>query len=108
MYFSPLFKSKANGSKPAQVPAKPSQIPAKKKALISLDWLRRFEPFQWLIVTPGQKIFLPPFLRPGLPQSRALPCHLVNIPSVSDFRKKMPLFREPGALKAIPSRRVML
>jgi hypothetical protein len=70
MYFGPLFKSKANGSKPAQVPAKPSQIPAKKKALISLDWLRRFEPFQRVIVTPGAKNF-PPSLSPPWPSAIA-------------------------------------
>jgi hypothetical protein len=41
-----------------QSPAKPKQNKSKKKALISLDSLGGFEPFQWLAATPwGKKIF---------------------------------------------------
>jgi len=52
-------KPDPNLAKPGQIRQSPRQRKSKKKACISLDWLRRIEPFQGLAPTPPGKFFLP-------------------------------------------------
>jgi hypothetical protein len=81
-------KAKTKLSQIQQNPAKPAQRKSKKKAWISLDFLVRIKPFQWVAATPwAKKFFSRSFPRPGLwPSPRFIrrPGHGTTN---SDFRK---------------------
>jgi len=65
MCYHGFFQIKPKFGKIEQSPAGPEQNPAKKKAWISLDFLRRIEPFQWLALTPWAKKFFSFSFPPG-------------------------------------------
>jgi hypothetical protein len=104
-----LVQIKGKWIKARPSPPKPGQIFAKKKALISLDWLRRFEPFQRVIVTPRGKEFSSlPFSALAF-RNRELRLAISSIyPGFLIFARKCRYSVNPAPLKAIPSRRVML
>jgi hypothetical protein len=81
-------KTKTKLSQIQQSPAKPAQRKSKKKAWISMDFLVRIKPFQWVAATPcGKKIFSRSFPRPGLWPSPRFIRRPDQGTTNSDFRK---------------------